>query len=178
MRALIQRIAGRTSGWIAGMALSAITPMAAAQQPSVNVAHNGEVAVSMTIDAPASNIRRILDDIEGELAALSTDVLTVEVLKTGACQEIARSTRGLLRPFRLRSLRCPTAHGWHESLIESGDFSAYSTDWSLIETEAGTEVVYRVRTELYIFPKPLVTRSVIQSAKEQVVKLARKVARK
>jgi hypothetical protein len=178
MRALFQRIPSRISGWIAGMALFAISSEAASQELSVDVARDGEVVVSLLIDAPASNIRHILNDIEGELAALSTDILTVEVLKTGTCQEIARSTRGLLKPFRLRSLRCPTAHGWHESLLASGDFSAYSTDWSLIETAAGTEVVYRVRTELYIFPKPLVTRSVIQSAKEQVVKLARKVARK
>ena len=35
-----------------------------------------------------------------------------------------------------------------------------------------------MHTELYIFPKPVVTPTVVQSAKEQLVRLARKVARK
>ena len=151
---------------------------AIAVEPAVDVGRDGVVAVSMLIDAPERNIRSVLNDVEGELADLSSDVLTVEVVKEGLCQEIDRSTRGLFRPFRIRSLRCPTAQGWHETLIASGDFSAYSTEWSLNETEEGTEVMYRVHTELFIFPRPVVTHTVVQSAKEQLLKLARKVARK
>lgn len=159
-------------------ALALFSASALADEPSVAVDDDGTVKVSMLISASEVNIREVLQDIEGELADLSPDVLSVEIVKDGRCQEIARSTRGLFRPFRFRSLRCPTAHGWHESLIESGDFSAYFTDWSVIETDAGTEVVYTVHTELYIFPKPIVTRTVVQSAKQQLIKLARKVARK
>ncbi len=170
MRALFQQISV-----IVGVLVSTA---ALAQQPAVNVDDEGVVAVRMTIDATESNIRDVLDDVEGELASLTPDVLSVETTKKGRCQEVTRSTRGLLRPFRFRALRCPTARGWHESLIESRDFSAYSSDWSLVETELGTEVVLTVHTELYALPKPLVTRSVVQSAKEQLIKLARKVARK
>jgi len=159
-------------------ALICVSPVTHAAQPTVAIGQDGVVAVSMLIEAPEGNIRSVLNDVEGALADLSSDVLTVEVVKDGPCQEIARSTRGLFRPFRFKSLRCPTARGWHETLIESGDFSAYSTEWSLVQTEAGTEVVYRVHTELYIFPKPVVTPTVVQSAKEQLVRLARKVARK
>ena len=156
----------------------ALPVSATAQEPAVTVGENGTVEARMTLDASESSIRDVLDDIAGELAALSPDVLSVAVVNDGKCQEVSRRTRGLLRPFRLKSLRCPTASGWHESLIESRDFSAYSTDWSVIETSDGTEVIYTIETDLYIFPRPLVTRTVVQSAKGQLMELARKVVRK
>jgi hypothetical protein len=41
-----------------------------------------------------------------------------------------------------------------------------------------TEVVYTVHTERYIVPKPLVTLTVVKSARDPLLKLARKVSRK
>ena len=147
-----------------------------AEEPTVSVGDDGTVEARMLLpEGTGGEIRRVVGDTRA-LATLSPDVLSVETQPRGECEEVTRSTRGMLRPFRLRSLRCPTAQGWKESLIEQGDFTEYATEWRIVETAAGTEVVYRVRTALDIaVPEAVIRRTVAQSARDQLLKLARRV---
>lgn len=156
-------------GWV-------LTTTAAGAEPTVVVTSDGTVEARMLLpDGSGTEVRRMIADPRA-LASLSQDILSVDTVSRGECEEVTRSTRGMFRPFRLRALRCPTAHGWTESLVETGDFTDYATEWRIVETDAGTEVLYRVRTRLGVpVPEAVVRKTVIQSAKDQLVKLARRV---
>jgi hypothetical protein len=153
--------------------LGAVCSGARAAEPHISVDSEGRVVARATIDATESAIRGVLADTTGRYAALSSDVLSVESVQSGRCEDVTRSTRGLFRPLRFRSMRCPTNDGFTEVLIESRDFSRYSSEWALNATDEGTEVVYVIDTDVNApVPDVLVKRSVKQAATELMTKLA------
>lgn len=155
----------------------ALSPAALADEPpTVQLSGDGTVEARLRLPAEAgAEVRKVLAD-PAALGQLTSEVLSVETVERGSCQEVTRRTRGMFRPFKLRALRCPTAEGWEESLLEGSDFKAYATEWRVVETADGTEVIYRVRTELDVaVPQAVINQNVVQSTRNQLIKLARRV---
>jgi hypothetical protein len=155
-----------------------VTISAFAAPASPIIEDDGTVRMSMEIDASEADIRAILADTSGSLMDLSTEVLSVQSLPKGTCEDVKRETKGVWRPLKWRSLRCPTANGWHEELVTSDDFSAFETEWRLEAVDGGTIVTYRVRTELNMaIPQTVVRDGIVKGARNALVNLAKKVLR-
>jgi hypothetical protein len=155
----------------------ALSSAAMAAEPEVAVEKDGTVEVRLTVDASTSDIRLVLADTDGVYSKLNADIYKTEAKKTGTCEEVQRQTRGVWRPFNFRSLRCPTKAGFTETLIDSPDLAGYDSTWELKSTQDGTEIIYRVRTQLNsgILPMAMVQKGTLAGAKETVVNLAREL---
>ncbi len=130
------------------LALLALALSASAAPPEVSSEDDGTVVGHVVIDAPADAVRAVLGD-PVRTGDLSPDVLSVEnVGGEGDCHDLKTETRGLWRSLTYRSRRCPTAEGWHETLLEPGDFSELASTWRVETHEGGTEVTLRVQTDV------------------------------
>jgi hypothetical protein len=147
--------------------------------PRTSVDEDGSVVGQMVIEATQEEIRHILSQIDN-LRELSTEVTIVESHRKGRCQEVERTSRGVWRPFRWLALRCPTAQGFSESLVQSTDLSHYETEWVLEEMGESTNVTYRVHTEVdhVMVPNAVVRSGMLSGVKNAVVNLAKKVLKK
>lgn len=141
--------------------------------PEIEVRDDGAVFATEVMAAQADDVRALLSDAEA-LAALSPEVRKIETTQRGRCQEVATETRGLLRPLRLRSLRCPTTDGFREELMEVGDFSAYEVEWAVRDADGGARIEYSVRVvpELAV-PSALVQQGVERSTRTLFENIAR-----
>ena len=156
------------------MLMLALTSASFAAEPSTVLEADGTVEVRLVVDASTAEIRKVLADTNGIFSTLNTDIYETETRKKGPCEEVKRRTKGVFRPFNFRSLRCPTKVGFTETLISSNDLSGYDSTWELVDTDSGTEIIYRVRTQLNSnLPKLLVQKGTLAGAKETVMNLAR-----
>ncbi|MFT4623441.1 MAG: ribosome-associated toxin RatA of RatAB toxin-antitoxin module [Myxococcota bacterium] len=122
---------------------------AADNEVAVTIDDRGHVVARIQVPASSDEVRALLADTGGRLAALSTDTLSVTTTQDGNCEMVDRKTRGIFRPFAFRAKRCPTENGWQETLVQSDDFTAYESEWQVGESSEGTtEVVYRIQTEI------------------------------
>ena len=147
-------------GWVLVGPVSAAT-----SEPVVHVDDAGRVVAMVIVDASPEQVRVILADTAGSLKDLSPNTLSVEVTSDGPCERVDRQTRGIFQPLTFQAKRCPTADGWEETLVESDDFEHYEALWSVRTTDAGTEVIYRIATELTApVPQVLVRQNLKQAA--------------
>ena len=144
----------------------------AAAPPAVSVEADGTVVGVVVVAAEESAVRSLLADPQRE-AALSPFVREVLVDGTeGGCTRLRKKTRGLLRPFELVSLRCPTDAGWREQLVESADFTTYGIEWRVAPADGGTRVEYRVTTTLSApLPASAVSAGVVDATKTLLANL-------
>ena len=154
-----------------------LVAIAASAEPTVLVQSDGTVVASAVVAASADAIHAVVDDLEA-VRRLSPEVLSVTDLgpTSDRCHHVRRETKGLFRPLHFLALRCRTATGWHEELVESEDFADYTTDWSITPVEGGTRVEYRVHTSVRLVPASLVAGAVKDSAVGVVANLVRLVA--
>ena len=158
---------------------AALSGVSMAAEPETVVQSDGTVEVRMTVAAETEAVRELLADTDGVYSTLNTDIYRTQSEKRGNCEEVRRETRGVFRPFKFRALRCPSKDGFTETLLGSDDITTYDTSWQLTSTEEGTNIVYRVHTELRsAFPRPLVLQGTLAGAKETVVNLARELLKK
>ncbi len=147
---------------LAALLLWATPGLAADAAPRVERVGDGWQA---TLELPASPdaVRRILADAR-DLTLRPPDVLSVEVTPRDTCQEIRGRTRGLFRPLTYRTLRCPTATGYRESLLEVGDFKVYDAEWRIEPVEGGSCVTFRAAADPDLpVPRALVLENVKRS---------------
>ena len=143
----------------------------AGDDATVSVDDRGHVIARIQVPATTTEVRALLADTEGRLAQLSPDTLSVKSTPDGDCEMVERRTRGIFRPFAFRAKRCPTERGWEETLVESGDFTAYEAEWELEEQEDGTtEVVYRIQTEINAPVPSSLVRSNLKTAAGNMLK--------
>lgn len=147
--------------------LLALGSARAAEVP-VDIALGPEGTVVATVLLPAEEeaVRRILDD-PVRSAHLTPDLLSVDVAPTRPpCSHLDGRTRGLTRPLAYRVVRCPTAHGWRESLVSSEDFRRYEVEWQIVPVSEGVRVEYRVAIDVNLpVPGRLVSENVKRSAR-------------
>ncbi len=146
-----------------------LSTSAVAVEPVVTIDDAGHVVARVVLPASASDVHDILSDTDGAMAELAPDVLDVTIESAGTCELVSRRTRGVFRPFAFRARRCPTRNGWKEVLVDSEDFLAYEAAWELEETAGGTEVIYRIQTELNSPVPQGVVRSSLKSAAGQIL---------
>ncbi|MCK6530790.1 hypothetical protein L6R50_25595 [Myxococcota bacterium] len=145
--------------------------------PEVTVRRDGTVEATVTVPATEAAVRRIIEDPVAS-NRLTDAVLSVEVEDRGRCKRVATKARGFLRPLTYITLRCPTVSGVKESLMESGDFSLYESEWQLTPRASGTEITYRIRLQVSIpAPRSLVNLNVQRSVREALVALQLSVTR-
>lgn len=125
-----------------------------------------------------AEVREALRDPE-VAAALPPEVLKVHTLSGGACVTLGITVKGAWDPLTYTTQRCPTASGYTYRLLNSDSITAYEAEWSLSPRPGGgTEVNYKVRTEVDLpVPATLVRKGVLQSAKDTVLALVRRVTR-
>ena len=143
--------------------------------PTVRAVDGGYVA-SIVVSASPEAVRAVLADA-GDLGLRTADVLSVEVVPRDACVEVHVSTRGLTRPLTYRALRCPTASGYRESLLETGDFKKYESEWRIESFEGGSRVSFRVVVDPDVpVPRVVVLQNVKRSTAAAVVRLRDRLA--
>lgn len=146
----------------------------AADEARVSVDDQGRVVARIAVAASADEVKAVLADPKGTLAALSPETLSVQTTTEGRCEMVDRKTRGVWRPFAFRAKRCPTAHGWTETLVASDDFTAYAAEWEVEDSDDGTtEVVYTIQTEINApVPRALVRTNLKTAAGDMLKRLA------
>ena len=153
--------------WIAAVVLAA--------EPEVRVESDGTVVATVVVAAQPTAVRALLAD-GVDATRLSPDVYDVRATPAGACQLLDKETRGIFRPFHLRTRRCPTDAGWTETLIGSDDFTAFRSSVDVAAVGSDTRVTYRVRTSLAVpVPQAALNRSVSESARAVLDNLVRRL---
>ena len=144
---------------------------ALAQQPELSTNDDGTVEVTLRVSTGEEQVRAAMADPEAS-CRLTPDILSVEVIQKGPCQELHIETRGLNRPLSYSSLRCPTPHGWQEVLIESDDFESMTSEWLFFSEGNGTRIVYRIATSVNLpVPDFLIRQNLKNAAKTTVIAL-------
>jgi hypothetical protein len=152
--------------WLASLAV-------AGGEPSVQVADDGTVRVSVDLDVSAAEVRALLAS-PLDAMRLSPEILSVKSSPDGKCDVIEAETRGLTRPLVLRALRCPTADGWSMRLLETPDFTRYSTHWRVSELRGRAQVVLETQAEPNVpVPGFLVLRNIREAAVNTIKALER-----
>ncbi len=159
--------------------LLVVIGVAAAAEPTAYMDDAGTAHVSAVVSQTEAEVRAALADPQ-LAAALPPEVLDVKMLKMlgqGACITLGVTVKGAWDPLSYTTQRCPTAHGFTYQLVKSDSITAYEAEWSLApHAGGGTDVSYRVRTEVDLpVPRAMVRKGVLQSARDTVVALVRKV---
>lgn len=145
-------------------------------QPSEPVIQSdATVRSEVVIAADIASVKAALAD---PLAAakLCPDIVSARVIERGACDVVEISTRGMSAPLVYRVKRCPTADGFHETMVSSDDFDDVKIDWQLTAVQGGTRVTYSIRT-LPDVPVPqriissLTAKSAVTTLKNLVLKV-------
>lgn len=158
------------------MLLSLAALAAFADEPAVTTSSSddGSVVARCHIEASPAEVKEILADPVAA-SRLTAEIITVESKPKGDCVELNISTAGMWNPLRYKANRCPTKDGWRYDLAESEDFSALHSEWKLTPSGAGTDVEYRVRTEIKSIPSALVRKGTERSMRATLIRLAAKV---
>lgn len=137
---------------------------------------HGTVVVRTVVPDSQAAVLAALRDPEAA-ALLPPEVLGVTTLNRGECVTLGVTVKGAWDPLKYTTQRCPTKNGYKYKLLQSDTLTAYEAEWSLASARTGgTEVTYRVRTELNMpVPKLLVRKGMLQSARDTLIALVRKV---
>lgn len=158
--------------------LLAVIGLALAQESTAFMDDEGVAHVRAVVPQTEAQVRAALSDPE-LAAALAPEVLDVRTLGKGACVTLGVTVKGAWDPLTYTAERCPTSSGFKYRLLTSESITEYEAEWSLAPmVGGGTEVRYRVHTEVDLpVPRTLVRKGVLQSAKDTVVALVRRVTR-
>lgn len=152
--------------------------MALADDVVAEMDSRGLVTATTVVPDSQAAVLAALRDPE-QAAALPPEVLGVSTLTRGDCVTMSVTVKGAWDPLKYTTQRCPTAKGYKYKLLKSDTLTAYEAEWSLApDVSGGTHVTYQVRTELNMpVPKMLVRKGMLQSAKDTIVALVRKVTK-
>lgn len=142
-------------------------------KPRITVEDDGTVVARMMIDAPPSQVRQFIPEVQAKPGG---NVLSTTRVADGRCFKIDRRTKGLWNPLEMKTRLCPTDTGWRENLVSSDDFNAYSTEWSVSEDHGQSSVQVKVRSEVNLLvPTALVRTGTIQGLHDSFASLLRKL---
>jgi hypothetical protein len=130
----------------------------------VSVDPSGTWEVRETLPVPLAEVRTIVDDPR-RAAALAPDFRAISVREIDPCQDLSMTVNGPWRSILYVARRCPTATGWRYDLVHSDTITDLYAEWVLAAAGTGTDVRYRLRTDVnYAVPQVLVRRSVKSAA--------------
>jgi hypothetical protein len=150
--------------------------LALAEEPIPVMDSKGTIVIKTTVPQSEETVRAALADPE-QAARLPPEVLGVTTLTSGKCVTLGVTVKGAWDPLKYTTQRCPTAHGYKYKLLGSESLTAYEAEWSLLaQPGGGTEVTYRVHTELDLpVPRALIRKGMLQSARDTLAALVKKV---
>jgi hypothetical protein len=126
------------------------------------------VEVSREFSAPLEVVRERIAD--PELARASPYVRAVDVAPAaGGCTEVVVWTGTPVGPLSYRALRCVTADGVRERLLQSDDFAVHDAIWRIAPTSLGTRVTLRLTTEPRVSVPPWILRWAVASSGEALL---------
>jgi hypothetical protein len=129
------------------LALAAHGRVVAAEPPPLQFVRTLEGGWQSVLDIPASEtiVRgALLDPIAA--ARFAPDIRTIAYVERGDCSRLRAVTTGIPAVAYVYG-RCPTADGWHETLVSSEDLDAYEVRWRFAPRGPGTTVTYMVRID-------------------------------
>ena len=133
-------------------------------QPEPQTAVEGDwVVMRMVMDVPVNVVRKAIDTA-AEAFSLGGEREILNLVADGACEIAEIRTPGPINPLTYTIRRCATADGFVESMIASDDFHANETTWTLVETSAGTEIVYKVMVDPDIPTPSFLVNNKVKSA--------------
>jgi hypothetical protein len=137
--------------------------------PTVSVATDGAVVATFTVSAPESAVLAVLADPR---TLTGPEVLSMATAPQGGCLVIDATTQGMLSPLAYRSLRCPTETGFHETLVQSDDFTAIESTWRLSQVADGTRVDFRLVSQPDLpVPQSVIRPTVVKSVTRMMERL-------
>lgn len=147
-----------------------------AQTPVGSFDADGMARVFVVVPDGELAVRAALFDPEAA-AALPPEVLAVHTIATGKCVTLGVTVKGAWDPLRYTTQRCPTVTGYRYQLLQSDTITRYEAEWSLLpHVGGGTEVTYRIRTEVDLpVPNSIIRQNVLISAKDTVLALIKRV---
>ncbi len=152
--------------------------IALAQEPTIASATDGTVVANVQVAASVEQVRAALADAD-TASRLPPEVLEVTSASKGSCTVIDVKTEGAWSPLEYQGLRCPTADGWHTSLVKSEDFDGLEVTWKVTPNGTGSAIEYRVRTDLAMaVPASLLQPRMEKSARATVLRLVESLIRK
>jgi hypothetical protein len=154
-----------------------VTTSLAAAAPEVRVDDDGFVRATVVLDASPSEVRALLAD-GAAMAETSPEVLDARATTAGTCERLDLDVRGLFTPFSVTTLRCPTADGWTERLLDARVFTAWDARWTLAPLADGrTRVDAAIRTEVALpVPASLVQARTAASLRRSLDRLVARLA--
>jgi len=152
---------------LAAAAIVAATTDATADAPKIStkITAKGEVVATVTLAVTLAAVREVLGSAERS-HGLAPSTVSAKATPDGTCERVKLKTRGLFSPFEIETRRCPTAHGWKETLVASPHFVEYWNEW-VVEDAAGggTSITFKTRT----LPNVAVPEAIIQSETKRVL---------
>ena len=162
---------------VLGIAWATAAVAAEEPRPVVFVEQDGTVVCNVVVEAEPDEVRAFLADPAS--ARLAPDLLDAQVADRGPCLEFMKTTRGAWNPLHLRTLRCPTKDGFTETLLDSADFNHFQSEWKVEPVDGGTEVTYRVQTDVNLpVPRSAVNQGLKRNALQTVQALVLKLVGK
>jgi len=131
---------------------------------TTSVTPQGEVIAQLKLAAKPAAIRAILSSAE-KSHGLAPTTYEAKASPDGSCERVKLKVRGLFAPFEIETRRCPTTHGWKETLVASASFTEYWNEWTIQETEGGSTVTFKTKT----IPNVVVPAAILQSETRRVV---------
>ncbi len=134
-------------------ALGSLPRADAAEPPAQTFARTpaGGWQTVLAFPAPEADVRAALADPIAA-ARFSPDISAVTYLERGVCSTLRAVTSGFASVSYVYR-RCPTADGWHETLVSSDDLDAYEVRWGFAPRGTSTVVTYMVRIDPHL-PAP------------------------
>lgn len=143
--------------------------------PQVHAADDGSVVGRVIVDASPAEVLAVLAQAT-VVAAWAPAVTDVRTTPRGRCETMELSMRGWIVPMRVQATRCPTAEGYTQQLVDSNVFTTWSAEWTVRATPHGTEVAYRLTSELALpVSRGFVQRKTADSMKSELASLVQAV---
>ena len=133
--------------------------------PVVNVDASGAVIGRMTLDAPITEVRKIVGDAV-KVGKLVPQVKSITAQSAGACVTLAVVSAGFIGDVEYKSRRCPTKTGWAEHLTSSDDLKQMDAIWTLTERGEQTDVHFSLVVDVGAYAPTVLVQSLTKTQVE------------
>jgi sterol desaturase/sphingolipid hydroxylase (fatty acid hydroxylase superfamily) len=145
--------------------------------PAVGADADGFVRGTLLVDADVAEVRRVLAD-GAWLARAAPDVARASATALAdGCERIDLRLHAASGGFHVATRRCRSEGGWASTLLESNAFTAWESSWTVVDTDAGAELRYAVRTRVRLpVPESLLRRRSVESVRRSLEAVAEALA--
>lgn len=143
-----------------------------AAEPEVSTDDAGVVHARVVVSAPVADVLALVRDPQA-MHALGGDGSVLKSTPDAPCFRIDYALETTIANVAYVARACPTARGFKTDLVSSESFRSMSSEWTVQEVPAGTEVVYTYRADVALPVPGFIVRRGTQSA---ITKMMTRVA--